>query len=1609
MTSDNKKAPERSRRHKLVLALAVLTVVTLAAFATTWVWLESRGGQERVRLMLERRVSVALGRPLDIGALEFDLLPLRASLADVTIGGGAGADQPLLRVPGVRVQLDPWALMALEILLESLELDEPTLHWDIPDGEAPATRAAPSDDPAFTLSIDRLSVSGGAVELNHQRWNIDTVLDALEVDMRPAGNAASPRRRAGTVRIGGGNVTLQDAARGSSPLRLLDPLQAELRFAFESNSLDIEELHVTLANSELTASGEIFDWQRARLDTSGRISVADIANLIGLDGSGTHNGEASLEGTVTVDQSGARFAGNIGTDSFMLAGIEATEISAAVDADLDGVNVRDLRTRLFGGEIEAQIAVHRSVTPTRLAVEYHGTGVNLAQLTTTEGLEGLRFAGTGSAAGDLVWSAPWRETITGTGSIGLDVPSAVLERRRGQDTTRTLLPTLSAGTDERAATRPLQGGVGQAAPTPSLPLRLRADAEYELDAGTLLIRTANASLPQTDASLEGWIDLDGDVSATVHIGSSDFRFLDSLFTQVRRFRGELPVPQPLGLGGAGEISAVVSGSLAQPGLEGTLTAENLSISRNPVGDVEGNLRLAGTSLEVIALTVMRGDGSANGEGRFRIGEQVSATADYSFGLRLDAYPMEVHLPQLGVPLTVAGETSGELALSGNYGEPPSGSVELRGDAVRLNDLADLTADVRLALETTRWSAERFELVGPRGRLSISGAWQRTDDTVQASLNGFGLDASIAADLLGSEVPVSGVLELQARLTGDFATPAAAATMRWTDAVAFGVSIGSVASSAELRAGSLAIAAVGRPDPSPPAVPPPTPTAAGGGQAIPLPRVPTSGWAATLSTDLQAPHLANLRASGESGLILAAMAAQGYEATDDLAVEGRLEVGGQGFLNDWRSWTGSVMLSEFTLARPGLTFSIPDPFTVELDGEILRAQLPRLISEAGTLGADAVVDLVERRWIEAQADGSVSLDVLEVLTKETDIGGRIDVSLVATGDLLSGDVDGTFDLYDVSLSRAKWPWSAQGMRGTVRLAGGQLRVNGLAGTSEGRPFRVDGVIPLAALAGDTTAEPARLGVSVDDLPLQPLWERTGPLRELLRNGETSLTFSAQGYGADWRTYTGNLDVQELDMQFADVPLRMSAPVGFDIADGHLTLTAPINLQGPGTDVDVDGFFDLGPFRFDATLRGRANVDPLNRVTGNWGVAGRAELDVRVAGDPPELSYFGTVKLTNGLVNSPILQLVESINATLTLDDRLVRIDEFVGFLGGGHARGAGNVAGTGEIQLVDNVPYRFVLNTHVDEAELRLEPGVRVTLTADLLHDGTIESSMLSGAALVSAGEYTKRWNGDGELLALTGSGTPGVNHELATTVNLDIDVRAPGDLRILNNIADVEFGADLQVRGTLDAPVLLGRATVIDGNVTLRDHRYRLLHGTIEFQNPLQTETNLDFLAETSIRQYVVTVEVTGSADRGDIQASFSSSPPLSDLQLIQLLTVGNAPDETRLPDSETIGAVGAQATSFLAQQYLNQVERGAQRVFGVDRFRVEPAITAGSGDPTARVTLGKQVTPELWVSWTSVLGTTEEQLVTIEYQLSRNVRITATREEDGSFGFDVRFDHRFR
>jgi len=755
--------------------------------------------------------------------------------------------------------------------------------------------------------------------------------------------------------------------------------------------------------------------------------------------------------------------------------------------------------------------------------------------------------------------------------------------------------------------------------------------------------------------------------------------------------------------------------------------------------------------------------------------------------------------------------------------------------------------------------------------------------------------------------------------------------------------------------------------------------------------------------------ATVRAAGASDLALAFLAAQGYDSGDEATVSGTVQAAGSGVLGDWQAWQGDAVLSDFVLTRPDLTFAIPEPLRLELGGGLLHVDLPELRSEAGSLQANGVIDLASGSWVEARSSGLVSLAVLGAISDELTSDGTLEVDLEASGAVLAGDVAGSFELYDVSFAHTDSPWSASELNGTIFLSDNTLDLRDVRGLVSGRPFFIDGSLPLAALAGDESSDPVALDLVIDALPLEPLWEKTGPVHELITGGEAALTASVRGRGTDWRTYEGRIDVRALRVNLTDLQLTMPQPATITLSGDRLEIEDAIVLQGPGTDLRVNGAFLLAPFRFDARLQGTAALDPFNAITRGWGIAGRAEIEARVVGDPPDLSFNGTMRVSSGLLNTPLVQPIENISADLTLENRRVRIDRFTGSLGG-TGTDRSNVSGSGEIQLVDSVPQRFVLELDVDEAVLRIQRGIRLTASADLVIDGTFDRSILSGRMDISDGEYTRRWDNEESMMAMSETSVAGVDHPLAQTVTLDVDVVAPGELRIVNNMADVELSADLQVRGTLANPVILGSATVLDGSVTYRDQRYRFLRGALDFQNPLRTEPSFDIALETSIRQYLVTLNASGSPARGDINATFVSSPPLSDLQLIQLLTVGSASENEELGrDDVNLGAIGTQAASFLTRQYLSQVERGAQRVFGVDRFSVEPAVTSGKGDPTARVTLGKQVTPDLWVSWTSVLGTTEEQLVTLEYQLTRGIRLTAMREEDGSYGVDIRFDHRIR
>jgi len=88
-------------------------------------------------------------------------------------------------------------------------------------------------------------------------------------------------------------------------------------------------------------------------------------------------------------------------------------------------------------------------------------------------------------------------------------------------------------------------------------------------------------------------------------------------------------------------------------------------------------------------------------------------------------------------------------------------------------------------------------------------------------------------------------------------------------------------------------------------------------------------------------------------------------------------------------------------------------------------------------------------------------------------------------------------------------------------------------------------------------------------------------------------------------------------------------------------------------------------------------------------------------------------------------------------------------------------------------------------------------------------------------------------------------------------------------------------------------------------------------------------------------------------------------------------------------------------------LERGAEKIFGLNRFSIDPSVVRGGvTNPTARLTLGKRITPDLNVLYSVDLRGTEERVLSLEYSLSDRFSVLLTNTEPGGLGFDLRVRH---
>ena len=85
------------------------------------------------------------------------------------------------------------------------------------------------------------------------------------------------------------------------------------------------------------------------------------------------------------------------------------------------------------------------------------------------------------------------------------------------------------------------------------------------------------------------------------------------------------------------------------------------------------------------------------------------------------------------------------------------------------------------------------------------------------------------------------------------------------------------------------------------------------------------------------------------------------------------------------------------------------------------------------------------------------------------------------------------------------------------------------------------------------------------------------------------------------------------------------------------------------------------------------------------------------------------------------------------------------------------------------------------------------------------------------------------------------------------------------------------------------------------------------------------------------------------------------------------------------------------------------QRFFGVSRIKIDPELNTITNTPQARLTIEQQLSREITVTYITNLNRTQNQIVRMQWDFSRDFSVLAVRDENGIFGIDFQYRKRFK
>ncbi len=484
-----------------------------------------------------------------------------------------------------------------------------------------------------------------------------------------------------------------------------------------------------------------------------------------------------------------------------------------------------------------------------------------------------------------------------------------------------------------------------------------------------------------------------------------------------------------------------------------------------------------------------------------------------------------------------------------------------------------------------------------------------------------------------------------------------------------------------------------------------------------------------------------------------------------------------------------------------------------------------------------------------------------------------------------------------------------------------------------------------------------------------------------------------------------EVQSFSAEVAHVRVQSVEPFRFALANEVLQVDS-FHLAGSETDFTAHGQVHLsGSKEVDMRVDGSVNLALLHSLNPKILARGTVGARLSASGTVSQPVLQGRLEVKNTFVShNDFPSGLSDLNGVLLFDRNRIQIESLNGTTGGGALALTGSSTYQNGVFLLD-----FGATAH--DVRLRYPPGVSSTANADVRLTGTTNSALLSGDVVVTKLAVTPGFDFGAYIERSKQSVVLAQGDNLESRLKLDVHVTTTPELQMQTAIARLSGNADLRVRGTADRPAILGRVEVLEGDVTFNGNKYKLERGDVTFANPARTQPIIDLEATTRVRDYDITVQFRGDASvPNGLKVTWQSEPQLPEADVIALLAMGRTQEESAAVNASGSFGFGGEASNLLINEALNStVNSRLQRLFGASRVKIDPQGLATETNVVRgpQVTVEQQVASNLTLTYSTNVSVSNQQIIQMEYNITRNLSIVALRDQNGVVSFDFKVRRR--